>query len=130
MELSVPTALDNLAANGVINYDANAYIRGEKPKYGINPQMKAPGLKMDSNAKMQEQPQKDEFKNSIEKIPSWKKILTGVLLVGTAVLLGKKIWKPKNINLKKSSNVVRKPLKDFIAKPISWIKSKIKIKKP
>ncbi len=109
IELSAPTALDNLVSGGVIDFDANAYVRGERPRYGIPPQITAPNL----NAKIQEQPQKDEFKKSNIKIAGWKKVLAATLFAGLAIFGLTKI----------------KSLSKLVAKPFEWIKN-IKIKKP
>lgn len=113
MELGLPTALDNLASGGIIDFDAHAYLKNEKPRYGIPPQMIAPQLQVNSKTKIQEQPLKDEFKNSNIKTAGWKKTLAAVLFAGLAIFGLAKI----------------KPLKKLITKPVDWIKN-IKIKKP
>lgn len=87
--------LDMLAQNNVINFDAPAYIRGEKPRYVGSPNTMPPDF---IPGKMQEQPKKDEFVKPSDdtnavKNPSWKKWLFGALALGGVALLG---WKFKD----------------------------------
>lgn len=117
MVSNLPNALDNLAANGVIDFDATSYINGSAPRYIGHPRnltnsnKYSKGLPPQANMSNSIQ---DEFVRKTKNIPSWKKILTGALLIGATVFAATKI----------------KPLGKLIAKPIVWIKNKIKIKKP
>ncbi len=91
--------LDMLAQNGVLDYDAPAFVMGQKPRYVGAPAMppspfagpvpKAPNLN---------QPQSDEFNpekkdNNFVKNPAWKKCAFTFLALGTLALGG---WKFKS----------------------------------
>lgn len=88
--------LDSLAANGIINYDANAFINGLPPRYGMpldqNPLMASPygypypygypPVQPDSFEKHNKHGEKGEHGTS-----SWKKTLFNVFLGTSAVIL-------------------------------------------
>lgn len=92
----IPIAIDNLAVNGIVDFDADAYVNGTPPRYVGRPrspqyppfeqplpaypmypqQLQAPAL--------HNQPHKDEFVNHSDQ--NWKKTLFGTLLAGVAIL--------------------------------------------
>lgn len=91
--------LDMLAQNGVLDYDAPAFVMGQKPRYVGAPAMppspfagpvpKAPNLN---------QPQSDEFNpektdDNFVKNPAWKKCAFTFLALGALALGG---WKFKS----------------------------------
>lgn len=105
MVMNSSSALDNLSANGIINFDANAFIKGEPAKYvaptaeylpfdqplnvlGSTPPYGGPVLKR--------QPQHDAFVNKSEDnenqpaAHNWKKAATAVLVATLAVWGGVK----------------------------------------
>lgn len=98
-------ALDNLAINGVINFDADSYVKGQPPRYVGNPNgynglpldqplMAAPqAYGVNPGTQLSGQPSKDAFINHGENEhsrPSWKALLTGVALAGLAIFTGVK----------------------------------------
>lgn len=100
----LPSSLDQLATYGVINFDAESYIKGKAPRYVGAPNGN-PGLPFDQpigapgvyqGAQLSGQPHKDEFVNKEgeqeqeSKNPSWKKVLAGVVAAGAATFLGVK----------------------------------------
>ena len=117
MDASWVTAMDGLAAGGVINFDAPAYILGSNPRYVGNPSLE--GLPMENPAyfkgiQLKNVPPVDEFKYN-DQLPGQKKktnvwgwILGGIgavaVVVGGVLLAKGKIkipesWKkilPKN----------------------------------
>lgn len=89
-------ALDNLAAGGVIDFDAPSFILGQKPRYVGHPEMEQlptalPDL-LPPGVKLKDIPRKDSFDSSDPiKTPKWKKWLFGGLLaVGVAFFALKK----------------------------------------
>ena len=103
-------AYDRLAANGIIDFDADAYIRGTTPRYVGDPdgyvglpfdkplpamnQPRAPYQATDSSIKMHSQPNKDAFINHSEKEPthlSWKEALFGTILAAVGIFGGVKL---------------------------------------
>ena len=97
--------LDLLAQNGVINYDAASFIKGQPPRYIGNPK-NPPASNQQVLLEMPEaplisQPEVDEFKkqvkedkeNGLVKPPLWKKILFGGLLAAGIVFVLAKVAK-------------------------------------
>ena len=138
------SALDMLAAGGVIDFDAPAYILDEQPRYAGHPDLEQlPSLNpvLPKGTKLKDVPNKDLFEKSndgkLVHNPKWKKVLFGAIaIIGTiaALLLGKKIYKNiKNFKLlkiefikfDKVKNLGSKILKT-IKKPFSWIAGKFK----
>lgn len=79
------TSLDSLASEGIIDFDAAAYITGTPARYIGNPNCpiyNIPPLAI-------QPPAQDEFKRkrpeSIVKTPFWKKALLGVLVATGAI---------------------------------------------
>lgn len=104
------SALDNLAANGIIDFDADSYIKGEPARYVGNPRGYV-GLPLDRpilaepraygvvpGAMLSGQPNDDAFvhkgeggheeKHGEHSNISWKKALTGSVFLGLAVFGG------------------------------------------
>lgn len=94
-------SLDNLAANGVIDFDAEAYVKGLPPRFfghqeryiglpGEMPLMAEPPIYgVHPGAHLSGHPGKDGFEShEIEEggNPSWKKALMTVLISGLAVI--------------------------------------------
>lgn len=76
--------LDMCASQGIINYDAPAYIRGTNPRYVGNPEFETITGEIPN---MKPQPQKDEFNKEISHgNPSWKKWAFGIFATGIAIL--------------------------------------------
>lgn len=103
---ALPSSLDQLASEGIVNFDSEAFIKGTTPRYVGAPHMGLPfeqplntynpapqhGAEQPQLAK---QPHKDEFINKKEehKIPAWKKLLAGGLLAGVIAFVGIKYGK-------------------------------------
>ena len=126
-------ALDNLAASGVIDFDAPAYILDRKPRYVGNPSRES--LPMTSmsylpeNVKLKDVPELDSYQNSkdgsLVKNPGWKKwAFAGAILAaitGAAMLLtGKKL--PK-IDFSKIKMPDLNKVKDFGKNILNYIKT-------
>lgn len=116
-------SLDNLAANGIIDFDADAYVKGTPPRYSGNPRgyvgpiedmplMASPSYGVYPGAHLSGHPQHDAFVNHEEKHsnPGWKRALMTILVAGLAVVGGIK-YKGKLVKLK--DNVIN----FFKAKP-------------
>lgn len=100
MELGGTNALDNLASNGIIDFDADSYVRGTPPKYVGSPSapaclpfekplMAEPSFMPPVGTRLSGQPAKDEFGHHNKKhILNWKQALTGVIVAGLLVLGG------------------------------------------
>ena len=102
-------ALDNLAANGVINYDADAFVKGANPRFVGDPdgQLHLPFEQplmtyepMPSGYGPQLVPQagKDEFRKASghsegnKSNLDWKKALFGAIIGGGAIFGGVKLY--------------------------------------
>lgn len=94
--------LDNLAREGIIDFDATAFVTGTKPRYIGNPsyaQLPMPDMN-DVDKSNLKQPSKDEMiyndkKPSTSKNPLWKKIMFGTILGGLLIFGGCKLAKTK-----------------------------------
>lgn len=96
--------LDNLAREGIIDFDATAFVTGTKPRYIGNPsyaQLPMPDMTGIDTGNLK-QPSKDEIiyanpdKNwAASKNPLWKKLLFGGIAATLIVLGGKKLYKAK-----------------------------------
>ena len=122
MDSSWSYAIDMSAASGLLDYDAAASITGQKARFVGNPKMSDLDdkplylpKKLNFNATS---PEADEFqKESDEKgnyinNPTWKKVLTGAVIVGSigagiaALVMGKgKIKMPDFSKLKSKINL-------------------------
>lgn len=93
--------LDMLAQEGVINFDAPAFVMGTKPRYVGNPRLSQmqpfPGPIPEAPLINQPQPLVDEFQkqdnNNHVKNPTWKKVLFGLVAAGTLIFAGYKFKK-------------------------------------
>lgn len=94
--------LDNLAREGIIDFDATAFVTGTKPRYVGNPsysQLPLPDMSDVDTAKLQ-QPTKDEMiyskeSGKVSKNPLWKKLLFGAVAGGLLIFGGYKLYKAK-----------------------------------
>lgn len=111
--------LDNLAREGIIDFDAASFIVGAKPRYIGNPsyfqQFPLPEMSDVDTSKLK-QPSKDHFVNPEKedlqsKNPLWKKVLFGTLAGGLLIFGGYKLYKTK-------------PLKNLLAKLTKFFKPK------
>ena len=137
--------LDNLAANGVIDFDAPAFLLGQKPRYIGNPSIE--GLPLESlsylpeNIKLKDLPS-DCYENSkdgnLVHNPTWKKILFGGIAIAGAVLATMGIfklkgnWKNVKKGFSKLINKIKMPSFKDIGKKIGNIFNSIWnfVKKP
>ncbi len=97
--------LDNLAREGIIDFDATSFVTGTKARYVGNPswaQQPMPDMS-DVDTKNLQQPNVDELISSdsirqgeVSKNPLWKKVLFGVIAAGL-LLGGVKFFKGKNL---------------------------------
>lgn len=86
-------ALDNLAASGVIDYDAPAFLLGKKARYVGNPQYETvpmlPPVHLLPDVKMKDVPPADTYDRPEDKPitepASWKKWLMGGIIAALAV---------------------------------------------
>ena len=137
MSLDWVFPLDALAAGGVIDFDAPAFILDKPARYVGSPRFEDI-LNIDNTSllpketKIKEQPKIDGFVSeggNIVKNPSWKKRLTGCV-VGTAVvslilgILSKK-GKIKLPDMHKIKAVM-KNICLYFKKPFSWLAGKFK----
>ena len=95
MSLGWADNLDMLAQNGVLVFDAPAYITGQKPRYvgGLSSQPSPFVGPMPNNQNLQ-QPKVDEFsyekkdKKDIVSNPAWKKWAFGLVAAGALIFGG------------------------------------------
>lgn len=111
--------LDNLAREGIIDFDASAFVLGTKPRYVGNPpyiQLPLPDMSMVDTTNLK-QPQKDEIirttPEKTSKNPTWKKVLFGIFATGLLIYGGSKLAKFK-------------PVKNFFSKITKFFKPKTK----
>ena len=132
------SALDNLAANGVLDFDAPAFLLGQNPRYIGHPQME--GIPMQNpmylpkGVKLKDIPTIDTYGKPEDKplvqTPKWKKVLFGTLvatgIMASVVAILSKMGKlPKNLNFATIKNYGKTAV-DYAKKPFTWIASKIK----
>ncbi|MBD5401504.1 hypothetical protein HDR58_01705 [bacterium] len=128
-------ALDGLAAGGVIDFDAPAYLLDKEARYVGHPKFVDLPMTdislLPEGTKIKEQPKADGFVDKDGKVqnPKWKKwAFLGLIAagIGTIVLgrMGKlsKIQKPDLATVKKWATTAF----DYIKKPFQWIASKFK----
>lgn len=109
--------LDMLAQNGVLEFDAPAFIMEQNPRYVGRPSYPpSPFAGPVPNAPALNQPKVDEFHQNEEqnknlvKNPSWKKILFTTLAVGAIVFGGWKLAPKFMPKIKAGFNKIRKNL--------------------
>lgn len=133
-------SLDNLAANGVIDFDAEAYVKGLPPRFighqenyiglpGEMPLMAEPPIHgVYPGAHLSGHPAKDGFEHHKDENdnPSWKKALMTVLLTGLAVV-GAVRYRGKIVELfnKKKAAVTSPSFKQKVSDFFSNAKTKI-----
>ncbi len=130
--------LDALAASGVIDFDAPAFILDQPARYAGSPRYEEITDLLPPGTKMKDQPKSDGFGDdkNIVKNPSWKKWAAGALAIGVGaaavltVLIKKGKVSPAKMTtainfIKDSASTVF----DYIKKPFIWIAGKFK-KKP
>ena len=110
--------LDNLAREGIIDFDATAFVTGTKPRYVGNPsysQLSLPDMSAVDTSNLK-QPVKDEMvytkeSGNVSKNPLWKKILFGAVTGGLLIFGGYKLYKAKplkNLFSQKIPNLITK----------------------
>ena len=109
-------ALDNLAACGAIDFDAPAFLLGQKPRYVGHPSlgelpMQNP-MYFPEGIKMKDVPQKDIYEQSESKDfvhnPTWKKILCAGVVVAGLILAAGALLRGKNSLVKGFKNFISK----------------------
>ena len=138
------SAFDMLAAGGVIDFDAPAYVLGEQPRYAGHPNLEQlPTLNpmLPKGTKLKDITDKDLFEKTNDgKLihnPKWKKFLFGAIaVVGTvaALIFGKKAYSAiKSMKMPKIEFVKFDKFKDLwtktwagIKKPFVWVTNKFK----
>ena len=95
---SLPSSLDRLASEGIVNFDSEAFIKDTAPRYVGAPQLSLPFEQplyayppnQSTGPILPAQPKKDEFLNKPPKSgnPAWKKILAGGIIAGLLALVG------------------------------------------
>lgn len=153
-------ALDNLAAGGVIDFDAPAYLLDKPARYVGHPKFSELPMTeislLPDGVKLKDLPNVDEFNNSNKNLvvnPSWKKRVFGVLAAAGAITLavlgfkkfglGKLFGKAKKVpkptpkpSGKKAKGFVSvlknfgKKVWNFIKAPFVWVAGKFKKKTP
>jgi len=123
-------ALDSLAAAGVIDFDAPAFIFDQPSRYVGHPDMEKLPLSnpiyLPENIKLKDVPSMDEFtkeNGNLNETPSWKKWLFGgtiaaVLCVGIYTFTKGKIKLGPNMSkVKTSAGNLWNKIKSFVKKP-------------
>ncbi len=135
MELGGTNALDSLASNGIIDFDADAFVRGTTPRYVGDPDgptylpferplLAEPYL---GGKHLSGQPKHDEYVSPHNKKShlNWKQALAGVIVAGLLVLGGikcKGLFTRIGKLFSKKKNAGTAPKEGFFAR----IKSKVK----
>ncbi len=132
MALNWVFALDSLAANGVIDYDAAAYILDQPARFVGNPAMVDLPMTdislLPPGTKLKDIPNVDEYENSNKKglvqPKRWKKwAFASVLLLSAAALVFRK--KLSGLNMKNLKSLASTTW-NYIKKPFLWIGAKFK----
>lgn len=132
--------LDALAAGGVIDFDAPAFILDQPARYVGNPRYEEIAnfdntALLPKGTKMKDQPKSDGFgpDDNIVKNPSWKKWLAGgivgSLVVAAAVGILAKTGKIKLPNMSKAKNMLcsaGSTAWKYIKMPFTWVAGKFK----
>lgn len=121
MEMNSTSSLDSLASNGIINFDADAYIKGTKPRYVGNPfgseglpydqpMMASPFYGVTPGAHLSGHPSTDAFVTRGEEkgnshIP-WNKILAGGIIASLIGYTGIRVKEFFTKNPNKKSEIV------------------------
>ena len=88
-------SLDMLAANGVLDYDGAAFIRGTQPRYLGHPALRTvPQPPAPTSQTLPPQLTQDEYTPSDKPLienPSWKKILFAFVAGGALIFGGMKL---------------------------------------
>lgn len=142
--------LDMLAAGGVIDFDAAAYLLDQPARFVGNPRLENLPLENPSllpeGTKLKDLPKTDEFNNSGKKVaenPSWKKwtfgAIAAAIIAGGIFALSKgkikmpkftsKIKMPDMTKFKTTMKNIGTKTLGYIKQPFIWIASKFK-KKP
>lgn len=126
MEGGIQSQLDTLSQNGILNFDADAYVKGTSPRYAgelpkqylpfdrplgcypTQPMLLPPGTKLPEQAKTDEMVKNG---NEPKKTSTWKKVLFGLLGVGLIIGGGYKIAKSKSHKLGKVTEDVAEDTK-------------------
>lgn len=132
MALNWVFALDSLAANGVIDYDAPAYILDQPARYVGNPSMTDLPMTdislLPPGTKLKDIPNIDEYENSNKKglvqPKRWKKwAFASVLLLGAVGIIFRKKLSALNMkNIKAFASTAW----NYIKKPFQGIGAKFK----
>jgi len=150
MDSNWVSALDMLAAGGVIDFDAPAYLLDQKPRYVGHPDLERLPLEnpiyLPQGTKLKNVPDKDLFDKSKDgnliHNPKWKKFMFGAVALGGIIsafiflknpLSAIKSFKLPKLSLPKLNFPKFTGVKNFASKiwngikvPFNWIASKIK----
>ena len=107
MDSSWILPLDALAAGGVIDFDAPAFLLDQNPRYVGHPDMERLPMTISpllpEGIKLKDVPQFDTLEksqdNNLVSNPTWKKVLFGLLIAGGAIFGGYKILKAKGTKI-------------------------------
>lgn len=128
---SLPSSNDMLAQFGVINYDADSYIKGEPPRYAGSSDFHLPGdmplpgfvpTIPGGTPKINQQPQKDEFVPSSMKNIPWKTALAITAAAALAIFAGVKFKAGKKAAAQATDGILKTIAKPFKAVG-AWFKS-------
>ena len=127
-------SLDSLAAGGVIDFDATAYILDKPARFVGNPRMEDLPITdlslLPEGTKLKELPQFDSYNDKkLVQNPGWKKWAFGTIAaagIGGAIyaLTKGKIKIPK-VNTQSLKNIATTTM-NYIKKPFVWIANKFK----
>lgn len=141
-------ALDNLAAGGVVDFDAPAFLLDQPARYVGNPKMETLPMEypplLPDGVKLKDVPKIDEYTPSngnLIQTPTWKKVVFGGLVaigLGALAMMGLKgkFKMPKfstskfkmsdmtkfKTSIKNSASTVY----GYIKKPFVWLANKVK----
>lgn len=122
-------SLDNLAAGGVIDFDATAYILDKPARFVGNPQMADLPITdislLPGGTKLKDLPQIDSYNDkSLVQNPGWKKWAFGAIIAAGITGAIFAVTKGK-INTQGLKNITQTAV-NYIKKPFEWIAGKLK----
>lgn len=129
----LPSTIDNLTSAGIIDFDAESYVKGTAPRYIGAPRaclpfeqplpvFQAPNKGIPG---LPNQPKKDEFVHKAEGTPAWKKTLAGLLVAGLIAAVALKFTK-KGSKLDKFAANSKKLISEKTKSFKEWFKTTYK----